>query len=140
MNLTNKILAIAAALSFCAFNAQAATDDEIAKRLEPVGQVCIQGKACTDTDAVATAGASDARSPDEIITKHCIACHGIGLLNAPKVGDTVAWKELADHQGGLDGLLARAIIGLNAMPAKGTCGDCSDDELRSAIQKMSGLE
>ncbi|HBX54724.1 MAG TPA: cytochrome C, partial [Pseudomonas sp.] len=27
----------------------------------------------------------------------------------------------------------------NAMPPKGTCADCSDDELREAIQKMSGL-
>jgi cytochrome c5 len=25
------------------------------------------------------------------------------------------------------------------MPPKGTCGDCSDDELKAAIQHMSGL-
>jgi len=40
---------------------------------------------------------------------------------------------------GLDGLLAKAITGLNAMPPKGTCGECSDAELKAAIQKMSGL-
>ena len=46
----------------------------------------------------------------------------------------------AAHQGGLDGLLAKAITGLNAMPPKGTCADCSDDELKGAIEKMSGLK
>ena len=55
------------------------------------------------------------------------------------VGDTAAWKDRADHQGGLDGILAKAISGINAMPPKGTCADCSDDELREAIKKMSGL-
>lgn len=140
MNLTNKILAIAAALTFWTFSAQAATSEEIAKRLEPVGQVCIQGKECVGMGVVASASSGAAKNPDDIIAKHCTACHSIGLLNAPKIGDTAAWKERADQQGGLDGLLAKAITGLNAMPAKGTCGDCTDDELKSAIQKMSGLK
>ena len=142
MNLTNKILSVAVALTFCAFGAQAATSEEIAKRLEPVGQVCVQGKECAGMEVAAAAGAGGgaAKNPDDIIAKHCTACHSIGLLNAPKIGDTAAWKERADQQGGLDGLLAKAITGLNAMPAKGTCGDCTDDELKSAIQKMSGLK
>ena len=88
---------------------------------------------------MATAAAGAARSADDIIARHCTACHTTGLLGAPKIGDTAAWKERADHQGGLDGILAAAINGINAMPPKGTCGDCSDDELRAAIQKMSGL-
>lgn len=140
MNPTNKILAAAAALAFWAFSAQAATHDEIAKRLEPVGQVCVQGKACAGMEVVAATGGAGSKTPDEIIAKHCTACHSIGLLNAPKIGDTAAWKTRADEQGGLEGLLAKAITGLNAMPAKGTCGECSDEELKGAIQKMSGLE
>ena len=78
-------------------------------------------------------------SPDDVIAKHCTACHSIGLLEAPKIGDTAAWKARADKEGGLDGLLAKAITGLNAMPPKGTCGECSDAALKAAIQKMSGL-
>lgn len=140
MNLTNKILAVAAALAFWAFNAQAATNDEIAKRLEPVGQVCVQGKECAGMEVVAAAGGGGAKSPDDVIAKHCNACHGTGLLNAPKIGDAAAWKTRADEQGGLDGLLAKAITGINAMPPKGTCADCSDEELKGAIQKMSGLK
>ena len=47
--------------------------------------------------------------------------------------------EVIAAKGGLDGILATAISGINAMPPKGTCGDCSDDELLGAIKQMSGL-
>jgi cytochrome c5 len=139
VNHTNKILAAAGCLALWVSGAQAATRDDIAKRLEPVGQVCIQGKACPGMEVTASASGGAARTPDDIIARHCIACHGPGLLNAPKIGDTAAWKDRADHQGGLDGILAKAISGINAMPPKGTCGDCSDEDLKSAIKKMSGL-
>ncbi|MBA1204065.1 cytochrome c5 family protein [Pseudomonas capeferrum] len=134
------MLAVPAVLfALWAANTYAAINDEIAKRLEPVGQVCVQGQPCQGMEVTASATASAARTPDEIIAKHCNACHGTGLLDAPKIGDTAAWKERADHQGGLDGILAKAITGINAMPPKGTCADCSDEDLKAAIQKMSGL-
>jgi cytochrome c5 len=139
VNHTNKILAVAGFLALWVLAAQAATSDDIAKRLEPVGQVCIQGKACPGMEVTASAGGGAAKTPDDIIAKHCNACHGAGLLGAPKIGDTAAWKDRADHQGGLDGILAKAITGINAMPPKGTCADCSDEDLKGAIKKMSGL-
>ena len=142
MNLIKKILvAQAAVLSLWAMSAQAATNDAIAERLKPVGEVCIQGEECAAAGAgAATAAAGGAaRSGEDVYGKYCTACHGSGLLNAPKTGDTAEWTARAEAKGGLDGLLANAISGINAMPPKGTCGDCSDDELRAAIQHMSGL-
>ncbi|MDR7023948.1 c-type cytochrome [Pseudomonas peli] len=140
MNLIKKLLvAPATVLALWAVTAQATTDDAIADRLKPVGQVCVMGEECKGVGAVAVAAGGGARTADDIIAKHCGACHTPGILGAPKIGDTAAWKERADHQGGLDGILAKAISGINAMPPKGTCADCSDDELRAAIQKMSGL-
>ena len=140
MNLIKKILvAPATVLALWAVTAQATTDDAIAERLKPVGQVCVMGEECKGVGAVAVSAGGGARTADDIIAKHCGACHTPGILGAPKIGDTAAWKERADHQGGLDGILAKAISGINAMPPKGTCADCSDDELRGAIQKMSGL-
>ena len=140
MNLMKKILvAQATVLALWAVTAQATTDDAIAERLKPVGQVCVMGEECKGVGAVAVSAGGGARTADDIIAKHCGACHTPGILGAPKIGDTAAWKERADHQGGLDGILAKAISGINAMPPKGTCADCSDDELRGAIQKMSGL-
>ncbi|MCU1718886.1 c-type cytochrome [Pseudomonas sp. 5P_3.1_Bac2] len=141
MNLIKKLLvAPATVLALWAVTAQATTDDAIAERLKPVGEVCVMGEECKGVATVAASAAGGGnRTGDEIIAKHCGACHSSGLLGAPKIGDAAAWKERADHQGGLDGILAKAITGLNAMPPKGTCADCSDDELLGAIKKMSGL-
>ncbi|WP_353048854.1 c-type cytochrome [Pseudomonas fluorescens] len=133
------LAAPATVLALWAVSAQAATNDEIAKRLEPVGQVCVQGQECKGMEVVASAGGGGAKTPKDVIAKHCNACHGTGLLDAPKIGDAAAWGERAKKEGGLDGLLAKAISGINAMPPKGTCADCSDDELKGAIQEMSGL-
>jgi len=140
VNLIMKMLAVpATVLALWAASAQAATNDEIAKRIEPVGKVCVTGQECKGMEVAAATGGGGAKAPKDVIAKHCNACHGTGLLGAPKIGDKAAWKERADHQGGLDGILAKAITGINAMPPKGTCADCSDDELKGAIKEMSGL-
>lgn len=138
MNLIKKILvAQATVLALWAVTAQATTDEAIAERLKPVGEVCVMGEECKGAGEVAVAAGGAARTAADIVAKHCGACHVAGILGAPKVGDTAAWQARASN--GLDGLLANAISGINAMPPKGTCADCSDDELRAAIQNMSGL-
>lgn len=143
MNLMKKILlAQVTVLALWATGAQATTDEEIAQRIKPVGEVCVQGQECANAGAAGSAvvaAASAGRSADDIINKHCIACHGSGLLNAPKIGDDAVWQERSANQGGLEGLLKFSISGINAMPPKGTCSDCTDDELMGAIKSMSGL-
>ncbi|MCX7078865.1 MAG: c-type cytochrome [Pseudomonas sp.] len=134
------LAAPATVLALWAVSAQAATTDDIAKRLEPVGQVCVQGQECKGMEVAASAGGGGAKTPDDVIAKHCNACHGTGLLGSPKIGDAADWGKRAKEQGGLDGLLAKAITGINSMPPKGTCADCSDAELKGAISKMSGLK
>jgi cytochrome c5 len=134
------LAAPATVLALWAVSAQAATTDDIAKRLEPVGQVCVQGQECKGMEVAAAAGGGGAKTPDDVIAKHCNACHGTGLLGSPKIGDAADWGKRAKEQGGLDGLLAKAITGINSMPPKGTCADCSDAELKGAISKMSGLK
>nr|WP_272889332.1 c-type cytochrome [Stutzerimonas stutzeri] len=133
------LVAQTAVVALWAVSAQAATNDDIAERLKPVGEVCIQGEECAAAGPAAAAAGGAARTGEQVVGKFCGACHGTGLLNSPKVGDTAAWQARADKEGGLDGLLAKAISGINAMPPKGTCADCSDDELKAAIQHMSGL-
>ena len=141
MKLIKKILvAQTAVMALWAMSAQAATDEAIAERLKPVGEVCIQGQECAAAGAgAAVAAGGAARSGADVYGKFCTACHSTGLLNSPKTGDSAAWNAKAEASGGLDGLLKNAISGINAMPPKGTCGDCSDDELKAAIQHMSGL-
>jgi len=152
VNLMKKILlAQATVLAMWAVSAQAMTDEDIAQRIKPVGVVCIQGDECDPAVAAATAVASadsaapaaqaatTGRSGDEIVSSHCAVCHATGLLEAPITGETAVWQERADAKGGLEGLLKNSISGINAMPPKGTCSDCTDDELLAAIKSMSGL-
>ena len=54
-----------------------------------------------------------------------------GVGGAPKFGDVAAWAERAEK--GMDTLMASTINGINTMPAKGTCMNCSDDELAAAV-------
>jgi cytochrome c5 len=102
-------------------------------RVKPVTQVF------TDPDALLKATAKPARaalSGEEVVTKVCTACHGSGVLNAPKIGDAAAWGERSKSQGGLDGLTKKAISGINSMPARGGDPDLSDDEMHAAVEFM----
>jgi len=147
VNLIKKILlAQTTVLALWAASAQATTDEDIAQRIKPVGEVCVQGQECANTnaavagtDAGAAPAASAGRSGDEVYNKYCTVCHSTGLMDAPKSGDAAVWQARSDAKGGLDGLLKNAISGINAMPPKGTCSDCTDDELLGAIKLMSGL-
>lgn len=71
----------------------------------------------------------------EIYEQYCIVCHRDGLAGAPKFRNEQDWKpRLAGRK--LDDLAASSIKGLNAMPAKGTCIKCSNDDLKAAISYM----
>ena len=128
-----KALILAAATLLMA-QAHAATDaqnDKIAERIKPVGTVCV-GAECGGA-AVAPA---EPRSGEEVFGAACTACHSMGVLGAPKKGDTAAWDERLAK--GMDATLKNALNGLNAMPPKGNCVNCSDDEILAAIKYMSG--
>lgn len=111
-------------------NSQATqTADE---NIKPVGDVVVAG--------ASSAGAASAgpRSGADVFNGTCMACHGTGAAGAPKVGDKAAWKPRFAQ--GMDTLLNHAINGFQGktgmMPPKGTCADCSDEELRGAIAHM----
>ncbi|WP_158675368.1 c-type cytochrome [Thiohalobacter thiocyanaticus] len=130
---------------FLAAGAQAADPmqaESIESQIAPVGTVKVAGKSAGGDGAAAAGDAGGAaRSGSDVYNNFCIACHGSGVAGAPKTGDEAAWAPRADK--GMDGLLETATNGLNAMPPKGTCADCSADELRGAIAFMldeSGVE
>jgi cytochrome c5 len=103
----------------------AMTDEAIAQRIKPVGQVTI-----TDPNAPKVV-----KSGEEVYKQVCQACHATGALNAPKFGDKAAWaKHLAQ---GLDTLIANAIKGVRQMPARGGNPDLSDLEMRRAVLYMA---
>jgi cytochrome c5 len=110
-------------------------EDEVAERLKPAGNVCIEGQPCeTATAAVASAASSGPKSGDEVYTAACAACHTTGALNAPKLGDVAAWTPRIAK--GADTLYSNAINGINQMPAKGGNASLSDDEVIAAVDHM----
>jgi cytochrome c5 len=66
----------------------------------------------------------------------CIACHGTGVAGAPKFGDKAQWAPHLAH--GKDELYHSALNGKNAMPPKGGNATLSDDEVRAAVDYMTG--
>jgi len=64
----------------------------------------------------------------------CMACHASGAAGAPKLGDNAAWAPRIAT--GMDAMLASVTTGKGAMPPKGTCADCSADDLAAAVEYM----
>lgn len=67
--------------------------------------------------------------------KSCAVCHAAGVANAPKTGDSAAWEPRVAK--GMDAMVASVVKGLNAMPPKGMCYDCSDEDYKALIEYMS---
>ncbi|WP_058462396.1 c-type cytochrome [Legionella adelaidensis] len=121
----------------------AAVDDfersQIEQRISPVGQVKVQGQEQINTAQTPPQENTQASAPkesgQEIYEKYCGTCHGTGIAGAPKFRVEEDWKSrLAKGQ---ETLLKNAINGINAMPPKGTCAECTEEEIKNAVLYMS---
>jgi cytochrome c5 len=108
-------------------------EQEIIDRIKPVGEVCIQGQSECAT-AAPGAGTATARSGADVYAASCTACHATGVGGAPKLGVAADWA--ARIAQGEATLLANAINGVRAMPPKGTCMNCTDEEIKLAVEHM----
>jgi cytochrome c5 len=77
----------------------------------------------------------EVRTGEQIYTEVCASCHTAGLMNAPKLGDIAGWATRLKM--GLEGLVASAIKGKGAMPAKGGNADLSDTDIQNAVIYMT---
>ncbi|SBS25600.1 Cytochrome c5 [Marinomonas aquimarina] len=110
------------------------TPDDIAARIAPIGNVCVAGEECEVASAAAVASNDGPRSGEAVYNQFCTACHSVGVAGAPKLGSASDWAPRVAN--GFDSLMSNAINGLNAMPPRGTCSTCSDDEIQAAIEYM----
>ncbi len=125
------LFSILFATAFCFADLSGSLDEkQILLRLQPEGQVTVEagGKVVEQKPAVAL-NPGQKRYEDT-----CHICHGPGLAGAPKFGDKDEWAPRIAE--GMDTLLQHAIHGYKAMPPKGTCMSCSDDEIKEAIEYM----
>ena len=103
------------------------TDDEISDRLKPHGNL-------SRVVAGATTGVEVTKAPmsgEEVYGQYCSVCHANGVAGAPLFADNDAWAPRAAK--GMEVLMASTLNGIGAMPARGTCSSCSDDELADAV-------
>jgi cytochrome c5 len=108
------------------------TQKDITERLKPFGEVCKEGQTCGQ--AAVASGGGVGLDGKGVYDKFCFACHATGVGGAPKLGNKDEWaKHVAK---GIDTMWQSVTNGLNAMPPKGTCMACSEDELRSAMTYM----
>ena len=125
------------ALTAARFQIESADGASVAERIRPFGEVLLAGSepaapAAAAQTADASAGAG--KSGEDIYNQSCLACHASGAAGAPKLGDKAAWEPRVAL--GVEALLSTAISGKNAMPPRGTCAACSDDDLKAAIEYM----
>ncbi|MES2217828.1 MAG: c-type cytochrome [Pseudomonadota bacterium] len=79
----------------------------------------------------------DPHAGEKIFKEFCASCHvsdPIINVKAPAIGDEKAWK--FRRQLGMNTLLKITINGVGAMPARGGCFECSDEQLRVTIAYM----
>ena len=75
---------------------------------------------------------------EAVYNKACIACHQTGVAGAAAITDKARWEEIAAKP--MSTLLEHAWKGFTGkygvMPEKGTCMDCSKQDLYDAIHYM----
>ena len=108
----------------------AAPEQAPAESAEP--EAAAEEAAAEETAAETAAAAADGK---QIYETTCQACHNTGVAGAPKLGDKEAWAPRIAK--GNDALLSSVKNGLNAMPPRGTCMSCSDEDLAAAVAYMA---
>lgn len=116
-------------------------DQQIAERLKPIGEVCLAGQACASGGAApaaqVAAAATGEFSAEQVYTQSCAMCHATGMAGAPKFGDADAWSGRIAAKG-FETVVKNSITGINAMPAKGMCMTCTDENMTALVEYISG--
>ena len=76
-----------------------------------------------------------AQDPEAVYARSCGVCHNGQIPTAPKRGDTGAWEPRLAK--GMDALVLSVTNGLNAMPPRGLCMDCTAEDYQAAITLMT---
>ena len=112
-------------------NSETMVENSVLERIKPVGEVRIDTSTkVASAEIVETA----VRSGEEIYNSKCAGCHTSGVMGSPKFASLEDWAPRIGL--GLEKLTLSAIAGKGGMPAKGTCMDCSDNDIKITVQYM----
>ena len=99
---------------------------KVVERVKPVAEVNV---------ADASAGPHVDKPGEQVVKETCSACHAVGALGAPKIGDKGAWGPRLPQGYGI--LVKHAIEGIRAMPARGGNAELTDTEVAGAVAHMA---
>jgi cytochrome c5 len=146
-------------LSFMVLGSNAAEQQSVEDNVRPAGQVCLAGQSCVGStsgsspaapvtstraaapvaavveEVAAVAAEVAAFDVESTYQMSCFACHGTGAAGAPILGDAEAWAPRMEK--GMDAVMLNVVNGVNAMPPKGLCFTCTDDDLAAIVAYMS---
>ena len=112
-------------------NSETMVENSVLERIKPVGEVRIDTSTqVASAEIVETAE----RSGEEIYNSKCAGCHTSGVMGSPKFASLEDWAPRIGL--GLEKLTLSAIAGKGGMPAKGTCMDCTDNDIKITVQYM----
>jgi cytochrome c5 len=130
------------------------SEEAIAARIKPVGELNLAPGGAAEAPATAAPGAAlppgdatasppapaatpaaVARSGEAVHQQACAMCHMAGLAGAPRTGDKAAWQPRIAQ--GKTTLYEHAIKGFRTMPAKGGNPGLSDAEVRAAVDYLA---
>jgi cytochrome c5 len=109
-------------------------EQAVAERLAPEGEVTLESDVVATAPAIDPSASAEPRTGEEIYNNSCTTCHSTGAAGAPKLGDAAAWAPRLEQ--GMETLYTHAIAGIRGMPPRGLCMDCSDDEVKVAVDYM----
>jgi len=70
----------------------------------------------------------------EIYQEYCSICHGMDMPGVPQFGDRDHWESRKEK--GMEALYNATIYGVNAMPPMGLCEECSEEQIKAAVDYM----
>jgi cytochrome c5 len=104
----------------------AINDALVAERIKPVATIDL---------AVVESGPHVDKTGEAVVGAVCSACHAVGALGSPKIGDASAWGPRIKQ--GYETLISHALNGIRQMPARGGNSDLTDNEVANAVAYMA---
>lgn len=83
---------------------------------------------------ICSSALAQADAIEDKYNKTCVVCHAAGAAGAPKTGVPAEWEDRLAK--GMDALVQAVDKGMNAMPPKGMCFDCSAEDFQALIEYM----
>ena len=99
---------------------------KVEENLKPVAEVSV---------SEVESGPHADKGGEEVVKGVCSACHAVGALGSPKIGDKSAWGPRISQ--GYETLVKHAIAGIRAMPARGGNPELTDVEVGRAVAYMA---